>query len=92
MADGMWTMNDDGTFELQEPYKTWSREARIAATAGWMDGLMGYLESKSPYTSEELSAALQERCGKAGTDGNLTGRMADDIMTSFLVEAISGDL
>ena len=54
MTQGMWTMADDGTFELQEPFSTYLKEAKVTATRGWADGLIGYLEPRCPYTAQEL--------------------------------------
>lgn len=84
MADGMWTMNDDGSFELQEPYRSMLLEARVEATRGWHRGLVGYLATRCPYTPEELTSALLTR--------NERGDDPQDTMNEFILEALSGDL
>ena len=61
MADGMWTLNDDGSFELQEPCATQLVEARIASTKGWTEALVEYLEPRCPYTAQELVDELVKR-------------------------------
>jgi len=61
MADGMWFMRDDGSFELQEPYATQLEEARVASTKGWTEALVEYLEPRCPYTAQELVDELVKR-------------------------------
>ena len=85
MADGMWMMNEDGSFELQEPYKTMLYEARIAATTSWHQGLIGYLVERCPYTAQELTNELLRR----------NREHPDEVMEtfeSFVLEALGGDL
>lgn len=55
----MWTMSEDGEFHLEEPYRTWLEEAKVESTRGWHNALVEYLEQRSPYTAQELSAELQ---------------------------------
>lgn len=85
MADGMWKMHDDGTFELQEPYKTWLREAREESTLAWHAALIAYLEPRCPYTAKELSDELVRRNEQ---------REGAKVMVfeEFVLEALSGDL
>lgn len=85
MADGMWTLHDDGSFELTEPYKTWLQEAKIESTRGWAEALVAYLEPRCPYTSEELANELVKR-NRARTGG------AMDTFEEFVLEALGGDL
>ena len=85
MADGLWVLNDDGSFELQEPYATQLDEARVAAASAWHAALIGYLEPRSPYTAQELSDELLRRNGSRG-DGKVT------LFEEFVLEALSGDL
>jgi len=85
MADGMWMMTDDGMFELQEPYRTMLQEAKIAATTSWHQGLIGYLEERSPYTAKELTDELLRR-NRAHPDEIL------ETFDSFVLEALGGDL
>ena len=85
MADGIWTMHDDGSFELQEPYKTWLAEAKVASSQAWMDGLVGYLEPKCPYTAQQLADELIRR--NEQRDGAKTL-----VFEEFVLEALSGDL
>ena len=85
MADGMWKMNEDGTFELQEPYRTWLMEAKIAATQAWHGGLIEYLEPRCPYTAQELSDELVRR-NRERPDGSM------EKFEEFVLEALSGDL
>ena len=85
MADGMWVMDDDGNFELQEPYATWLTEARVAATQAWAAALIGYLEPRCPYTAEELKDELLRR-NRERDDGKVM------VFEEFVLEALSGDL
>lgn len=85
MADGMWTLNDDGSFELQEPYKTQLEEARLTATKAWTEALIGYLEPRSPYTAEQLADELVSR-NKTRADSKVP------LFEEFVLEALSGDL
>ena len=64
MADGMWTMSEDGEFHLEEPYRTWLEEAKVESTRGWHNALVAYLEQRSPYTAQELSDELQNEVRK----------------------------
>ncbi len=84
MAEGIWTLNDDGSFELLEPYATMLAEARYEATNGWAKGLMVYLANHSPYTTEELKDALMRRTER-GDDPYET-------VDEFILEALTGDL
>ena len=85
MAAGMWVMNDDGSFELQEPYRTQLAEAKEAATRGWHAALIEYLEPRCPYTAQELTDELVKRNG-AREEGKTV------IFEEFILEALSGDL
>ena len=85
MADGMWTLHDNGEFELMEPYATLLFEAKIESTRGWADALVAYLEPRCPYTAEELAAELVRR-NRERTDGAL------DTFEEFVLEALGGDL
>ena len=84
MADGMWTLTDDGEFVLMEPYKTMLQEARLSATNGWVQGLIGYLADKCPYTPEELKESLLRR--------NQEGEEPQEMVQEFVLEALGGDL
>ena len=84
MADGLWTLRDDGTFVLAEPYASQLREARLLATTAWTNAIVGYLVEHSPYTAEELASSLLER-SQEGVDPN-------EIVDEFVLEALSGDL
>jgi len=85
MADGMWTMKDDGEFVLEEPYRTWLEEAKMASTRAWIDGLVGYLEPRCPYTAQQLADELVRR--NECRDGAKTM-----VFDEFVLEALSGDL
>lgn len=85
MADGMWKMLEDGSFVLQEPYRTWLKEAKIAATEAWTDGLVSYLEPRCPYSAEFLTKELIRRSAERNDSP-----MA--IFDEFVLEALSGDL
>ena len=85
MADGMWTMTEDGEFKLEEPYATWLDEAKIESTRGWAAALVSYLEPRCPYTAQELTDELVRR-NKERSDGAIV--MFDE----FVLEALSGDL
>ena len=85
MADGMWTMTDEGSFELQEPYKSLLEEAKVTATRAWHAALIGFLEPRSPYTAQELSDELVHR-NSVRADGKV------DLFDEFVLEALSGDL
>ena len=85
MADGMWTMSEDGEFYLEEPYRTWLEEAKVESTRGWHNALVEYLEQRSPYTAQELSAELLRR-NECQDDGKVM------VFEEFVLEALSGDL
>ena len=85
MADGMWTMNDEGQFTLEEPYRTYLTEAKVAATTAWHAALVGYLEPLSPYTAQQLSDELLRR-NRERPDGSM------EVFEEFVLEALSGDL
>jgi len=85
MADGMWTMNDNGEFHLEEPYRTWLMEAKEAATRGWHAALVEYLEPRCPYTAQELTDALVKRNNERPDDKVM-------LFEEFILEALSGDL
>ena len=84
MADGMWTMNENGEFHLEEPYRTMLMEAKLAATASWRTGLLSYLEKNSPYTRDELAQELVRR--------NEQGGDPMETFEEFVLGALSGDL
>ena len=85
MADGMWTMNENGEFTLEEPYKTMLVEAKLMATKGWRDNLLGYLEPRCDYDREFLNQELLRRNGEEGMT-------AMEILEEFVLEALGGDL
>lgn len=85
MADGIWTMRDDGTFELMEPYNTMLTEAKVAATTAWHSGLIAYLEERSPYSAQELSDELVRR-NRERPEGSM------EKFEEFVLEALAGDL
>lgn len=84
MTAGIWTLTDEGTFVLEEPYNTMLLEAKLMATKGWRDGLFGYLEERCPYTREELNQSLLAR-----TEENVS---AEELLNEFVLEALTGDL
>ena len=84
MADGIWKMHEDGSFELQEPYKSQLEEAKVVSTKAWTEALIGYLVPRCPYTAQELSDELVRR--NDGEDGKIM------IFDTFVLEALSGDL
>ena len=87
MADGMWTMNEQGEFHLEEPYRTWLQEAKEAATRGWHAALVEYLVpgARCPYTAQELTDELVRR-NEARSEGKVI------VFEEFILEALSGDL
>ena len=85
MADGMWSLSDEGEFVLNEPYKTMLDEARYAVTNAWTEALVAYLEPRSPYTAQELIDELVRR-NKERDEGKVM------IFEEFVLEALSGDL
>lgn len=85
MADAIWDMNDDGSFELREPYKTYLEEASAVSTKAWAEALIAYLAPRSPYTEQELAAELLKR-NRERSDGKTV------IFDEFVLEALSGDL
>lgn len=85
MADGVWRMEDDGTFEINEPYATMLEEARLEATQGWTAALVSYLEPRCPYTAQELVDELVKR-NKERPDSKIP------LFEEFVLEALSGDL
>ena len=85
MAIGVWKMDDEGGWELQEPYKTYLLEAKLHATQGWRESLYAYLADKCPYTRDELNAELLRRVDERECT-------AMELVDEFVVEALSGDL
>ena len=85
MADALWTLHDDGVFELNEPYNTMLTEARVAATQGWYAGLCSYLVPRCPYTEPELRDELLRR-NEVREEDKVT------VFEEFVLEALSGDL
>lgn len=85
MADGMWTMREDGSFALLEPYKTMLAEAKVAATTAWHGGLIEYLEPRCPYSAQELSDNLVKR-------NRERPESAMEKFEEFVLEALAGDL
>lgn len=84
MADGLWTLRDDGTFVLAEPYASQLMEAKAISTQAWANALIAYLAERSPYTEEELAAELLKR--------NKREEGKTVIFDEFVLEALSGDL
>ena len=84
-GDAVWRMNDEGEFELNEPYATQLTEARVAATQAWTAALIGYLEPRCPYTAEELKDELLRR-NRERDEGKVM------VFEEFVLEALSGDL
>ena len=85
MADGLWVLNDDGSFELQEPYKTQLAEAQVASARAWTTALVEYLEPRCPYTAQELTDELIKR-NEERDDAKVP------LFEEFVLEALSGDL
>ena len=85
MADGVWILHDDGSFELVEPYRTLLHEAKMAGSIAWTEAIVGYLEPKCPYTAQELLDELLRRNDER-TDGKV------EIFEQFALEALTGDL
>ena len=85
MADGMWKLYDDGRFELQEPYRTMLKEAKIASSRAWTEALIEYLEPRCPYTAQELATELARR-----NENREGARIL--VFEEFVLEALSGDL
>ena len=84
MAEGIWSMNEDGSFTLDESYAELLAQARYEATNGWAKGLIVFLANHSPYTTEELKASLLKRTER-GDDPYET-------VDEFILEALTGDL
>lgn len=78
-------MTEEGEFILQEPYATMLQEARAASSKAWTEALVSYLEERSPYTTEELVAALLYR-NEHRSDGKVA------LFEEFVLEALGGDL
>ena len=85
MADGMWTLHDDGSFELCEPYRTMLLEARVEASKAWTEALVNYLEPRCPYDSQTLVDELVKRNNER-SDGKVV------LFEEFVLEALAGDL
>ena len=85
MADGMWTLHDDGTFELVEPYKTWLMECKLEGTKAWTEAVVAYLGPRCPYTAQELVDELVRR-NEEREDGKVV------VFEEFVLEALAGDL
>lgn len=84
-AIGVWKMDDEGGWELQEPYKTYLLEAKLHATQGWRESLYAYLADKCPYTRDELNAELLRRVDERKCT-------AMELVDEFVIEALSGNL
>lgn len=84
MTQGVWIMTDEGEFVLQEPYKTQLEEAKLHATLGWREGLIGYLEPRTIYTREELHSELLRRVDE--------GLDPFEMLDEFVLEALDSDL
>lgn len=85
MADGMWKLHDDGRFELQEPYRTMLREAKIASSNAWTTALIEYLVPRCQYTAQELVTELARR-------NEIRKEAKILVFEEFVLEALSGDL
>ncbi len=85
MAEGIWSMSEDGEFELSEPYATQLVECKAAATRAWHAAAVAYLAEHSPYTAQELSDELLKR-NRVREDGKVA------LFDEFILEALSGDL
>lgn len=85
MAIGVWSMDEDGNFELQAPYNEMLIECKFRATDSWRQAVYEYLEERSPYTIKQLDDELLRRVQEKG----LT---AMEIVDEFIIEALSGDL
>ena len=85
MADGMWVLHDDGSFELVEPYKTWLQECKLAGTQAWVEAIVTYLEPKCPYSAQELVDELTRR-----NEQREGGKV--DVFEEYVLEALAGDL
>lgn len=84
-TDGMWVLNDDFVFELQEPYKSQLMECKLLATKAWRDAILDYLEPRTQYTREQLVEGLLYRNDK-------TEMSPMDRVNEFILEALGGDL
>ena len=85
MAEGVWTLHEDGSFELQEPYKSMVLEAQIVSSKAWTEALVAYLEPRCPYTAQELADELLKR-NEQRDDGKVM------LFQEFVIEALTGDL
>ena len=85
LADGVWTMDDEGNFALNEPYASLLTEIKLEATNAWTQTLLTALSERSMYTAQELKDELLRRSGEK----DLTGT---EIVNEFIIEALSGDL
>lgn len=85
MTEGMWTMLDDGSFELVEPYRTRLKECKVEGTRAWTEAVVGYLAPRCPYSAQELLDELVRRNSER-TDGKV------DVFEEFVLEALAGDL
>ena len=85
MAIGVWSMTDEGQFELAEPYKSMLTECKLLATSSWREAIYAYLADKCPYGRDELNAELMRRV-------NEDGASAVELVDEFIIEALSGDL
>lgn len=80
-----WRMTDDGEFELNEPYRTEVARIRIEATRSFNDTLYAELSKLTSYSVAELREAYVRRCCEREQE-------ASDNVTSFIVEALTGEL
>jgi len=85
MAAGIWTLTDDGEFVLDETYAAVLKEARGKAAIAGTTAIVEALEDKCPYSTYEILQALLDRCSTSDESPN-------EIVDSFVLEALSGDL
>jgi len=83
--EGMWTMTEDGEFELAPEYAERLLGARLAAADGWRKALVAYLEPICPYTAVQLESEMYRRVRERDSS-------PAEFVDELVLEALGGDL
>jgi hypothetical protein len=86
MAEGIWSMDEDGNFTLNPAYQKVLDEARLVASDAWFVALSEYLAEKTGYSAKDLCEELFRRIQESDRPGGM------ELAQSFILDALSGDL
>ena len=84
MAEGVWSMTEDGEWVLAEPYRSQLAECKVLASKAWTETVIAYLAERTDYEPEFLVNELVRRNERP------EGKIA--IVDEFIVEALTHDL